>query len=74
MTSNVLEKHIKQVIKEIIELDEKDYIPIEDYLFMLDNPNPLFTPKKFVKLANEFPEEFKNYIDDKRPIKFNQFE
>ena len=64
--------HRKQVIKEIIELDDKEYIPIEDYLFMLDNPHPLFTPNKFIELAKEFPNDFKNYIDDKRPIRFNQ--
>ena len=46
--------HRTQVIKEIIELDDKEYIPIEDYLFMLDNPHPLFTPNKFIELANAY--------------------
>ena len=58
----------KIVMYQYMNLDEKDYIPIEDYLIMIDNPSMQFTPKSYIKLVKNYPNEFQDYINDSRII------
>ena len=60
-------KH-NQIMSELMNLDEKVYIPLDDVFFMLSHPNPYYTPKYFVQLISEdTPEAYNAYISDTRP-------
>ena len=56
------------VFKQYFELDEKDYIPAEDFFFMLETPDMFYTPKNFIESAREYPEEFLEYINAQQKI------
>lgn len=56
------------VVSQFLDLDEKDYIPIKDFFYMLENPNMLFTPKPFIELAKQYPKEYIEYISDDSPL------
>ena len=61
-------KH-KQVMNELMDLDEKIYIPLVDVFFMLYHPNPYYTPSYYVQIISEDTQENNDrYINDNRPI------
>ena len=57
-----LKEKRKIVFQEYMDLDEKDYIPAEDFFFMLETPDMYYTPKEFIKSAKKYPKEFLEYI------------
>jgi hypothetical protein len=63
-----LQEKQELVIKEFVQLSDKDFIPIEDLLNMMEKSNPLYSPNVFIETAKEFPEEFRLYLMDKRPL------
>tara|TARA_Y100000389_G_C17456646_1_gene518596 strand:+ start:2803 stop:3126 length:324 start_codon:yes stop_codon:yes gene_type:complete len=61
--------HKKKIVySEYFNIDEKDYIPVEDFFLMLDNPSMNLTPSKYIESVKESPEEFEEYLNDPRPI------
>ena len=65
---NFFEKKREKILNEFIELDEKDYIPAEEYFLMIDSYTYTMTPKEFVQSTKDFPKEWKEYLNDPRPI------
>ena len=59
------------VFKEYRDMDEKDYIPLDDFLFMLENNDTKYRPSRFIDLSKKYPTSFMKYINDKRPISIN---
>ena len=55
------------IMKELREMDEKDYIPLEDFLYMLDRPWEM-TLNEYIQSTKDNPEEWKRYLNDSRPL------
>lgn len=56
----------KQVLCEYASLDECFYMPMEDLDFMLYVLDPNYTPIVFYEMAQAFPREYEEYINDER--------
>ena len=46
-----------------INLDDKFYLPLCDFLSMLDEVNPNFTPKIYYEQSMNYPELYKEHLD-----------
>jgi hypothetical protein len=53
-----------KILNEYLNTDERFYIPLEDYIKMIDDLNPNFTPKIYYERAQKFPELYKDHIEN----------
>ena len=49
------------ILNQMNTIEDKDFIPVIDYLNMFTNLSKLYTPYMFLKIAKEFPKEFETY-------------
>ena len=54
-----------RILSELGLIDDRFILPLEDIEFMMETNN---SPLKFFELAQQFPEEFNEYVADNRPI------
>ncbi len=52
-----------KILNEYINLDDKFYLPLCDFLSMLDEVNPNFTPKIYYEQSMNYPELYKEHLD-----------
>ena len=59
---------LQQVRDEYFDMDDSVYLPLQDFLYMLETPDDSYTPKKFEQWAYECPDEYIDYVLDTRPL------
>ena len=65
-----VDMRLMQCIDEMVLIDHTEYIPLDDYFYMVDHiGNPeIMLPLKFVESTKKNPEDWKMYVNDTRPF------